>query len=130
MDKLIDDIPNQYQKEINKNIINKINPFFKSNENEENKKKFISLLRKFILRCLISNDSIKENVDLIQSLKEININSDEQNLLSLIEKYCEKNNIKLIVENSISLYNYFKNINNQQPKNKIFNDNEDDDIEY
>ena len=130
MDKLIDDIPNQYQKEINKNIINKINPFFKSNENEENKKKFISLLRKFILRCLISNDSIKENVDLIQSLKEININSDEQNLLSLIEKYCDKNNIKLIVENSISLYNYFKNINNQQPKNKIFNDNEDDDIEY
>ena len=129
-DKLIDDIPNQYQKEINKNIINKINPFFKSNENEENKKKFISLLRKFILRCLISNDSIKENVDLIQSLKEINTNSDEQNLLSLIEKYCEKNNIKLIVENSISLYNYFKNINNQQPKNKTFNDNEDDDIQY
>ena len=117
-DKLIEEIPIQYQKKMNSKIINKISNFFKSNKNEEIKKKFIIILRKFILRCLISNDSIKENVDLIQSLKEINTNSDEQNILSLIEKYCEENKIQLIVENSISIYNDFKNIKNQPIKKK------------
>ena len=75
---------------------------------KKKKKIFIQILRKFILRYLIGNNSNHENINLILSLKDIN--DDEKDNLTLLKEIetllTKKNNqINLTVEKSISLYN-------------------------
>ncbi len=100
------EIPNQYKKEINEFEEKIFITFFK--KNEKKKKNFIQILRKFILRYLIGNNSNHENINLILSLKDINDDEKEienLNLLKEIETLLTNKQINLSVEKSISLYN-------------------------
>ena len=96
-------------------------------KNKKKKKNFTQILRKFILRYLIGNNSNHENINLILSLKDINADEKEienLNLLKEIETLLTIKQINLSVEKSISLYNSLNKHDkitketNQSKKNK------------
>ena len=90
----------------------KILEYFKDRENE--KKKFMKILRIFILRFLISIPSFSINFDLIKSLILMNNNLSFDDF----DKWLKNNNIQLTIENSVELYYLLKK--NKSPSKKKY----------
>ena len=89
----------------------KILEYFKDRENE--KKKFMKILRIFILRFLISIPSFSINFDLIKSLILMNNNLSFDDF----DKWLKNNKIKLTIENSVKFFYLLKENNFLQKKN-------------
>ena len=111
---LIDDnISKYYKKKIDEKSSKKILEYFKDRENE--KKKFMKILRIFILRFLISIPLFSLNLNLIKSLISMNNN------LSFDDSYkwLKNNKIKLTIENSVKFFYLLKENNFLQKKHLI-----------
>ena len=110
---LIDDnISKYYKKKIDEKSSKKILEYFKDRENE--KKKFMKILRIFILRFLISIPSFSINFDLIKSLILMNNNLSFDDF----DKWLKNYKIQLTIENSVELYNLLKNKSPSKKKYK------------
>ncbi len=111
---LIDDnISKHHKKKIDEKLSKKILEYFQDRENE--KKNFMKILRKFILRFLISIPLFSENFDLIKALISMNNNLNFDDF----DKWLKNNKIKLTIENSVKFFYLLKENNFLQKKKHL-----------